>query len=57
MVGAGRAGRAWDPAALEERGRMPSFFFCAPLPSDADERAAMLEFASPRSRILLQQPP
>jgi len=33
---------------------MPSFFFCAPLPLLPEDRASMLTYASPRSRILIQ---
>lgn len=40
-------------AAWQTPGRMPSFFFCAPVPRDPEDRVAVQGFASPRSRLLM----
>ena len=52
LVGLERARQPWDPDSLLAKGRMPSLFFCSPIPS-GPERAALLQHASPQSRIML----
>jgi hypothetical protein len=37
---------------LQVRGRMPSLFFFAELPSDRETRKELMRYSSPRSRIL-----
>mmetsp|Transcript_60255 Transcript_60255/g.160351 ORF Transcript_60255/g.160351 Transcript_60255/m.160351 type:complete len:510 (-) Transcript_60255:526-2055(-) len=54
LLGTADARMGWDPEVFMAPGRMPSFFFCAPLPSLPEDRAALLDHASPRSRMLIQ---
>ena len=43
----------WDSECFTATGRMPSFFFCAPLGLTAEDRKSVHEHSSPRSRIFL----
>mmetsp|Transcript_60245 Transcript_60245/g.160303 ORF Transcript_60245/g.160303 Transcript_60245/m.160303 type:complete len:162 (-) Transcript_60245:526-1011(-) len=54
LRGVDNAREGWGPEMFLIPGRMPSFFFCAPLPSLPEDRAALLDHASPRSRMLIQ---
>jgi hypothetical protein len=55
FTGAERARVAWDPSAWRAPGRMPSFFFCAPVVRDPAHRDVLLARASPRSRLLMSR--
>ena len=45
----------WDSECFVAPGRMPSFFFCAPLALTADDRKIVHDYSSPRSRIFLPE--